>query len=936
MKKILVILICVIFSGNLYASEIAIDGVPWISQLDTINEMGTDWDSTMNCGPTSVVILSGYSRCFTPTTKKIKKFDDWLVDNGLVSSINNYNLPKDGVGHWTLRSGMAYYFGLWNSYYYRTITTTKNYQINLIRDSILKGSPSIIGVKTKMSTSGASHWMVAIGLKDTNEDGDYIDDADEVLVSDPGRSSEYFLNGTGKGRKWYTISAFKAVLFGTIIFEDTYDVGEYDDLYLWHNEDEYSDWDYNIFQYRPSQPFVDYFLNAGVGSESQISGVALFGVPINNVHLFPVGFVNNNYAITQTWIQNYFNAATEDNYVFVYNPKTTADNSIYDGSVFSVHGKIREYWEENYWFLGYPACNEYNEVIDGYTYVIQWFIDGNSDIFPVAYNTETGKFDENVIYNLDPGERIQQHVNVNCGYSKEGFGMGGGGEDEFEQPQSNFTTNTTNGEPPLTVYFTNTSTSPNGDIVSYEWDFKDGSMSGLENPSHVFLEAGEYNVSLTVTDEVGESDIFTSQINVSTCSTCGPCDNIGISSSMTGDLFQTNTYNIASQKDLKLAKLNGANKIAVVWESSSQDGSNDTVVTKLIDLDALAINSEEIVNTFTEDAQGKPKILATSDGYLIAWESRYQDGDGVGVFAQFFDNNAKKIGGEFQVNTYVNNYQRDIALAGNPNYNNIIVVWESDEQDGDDEGIYAQLYNQNTKEKVGGEFRVNTIVVSDQEAPSVVINPNNGNFFIVWSSLINNDERNIIFQEIDQNGNKVGGEITVASNSDYKFDSQIIITDSNEIIVAWRAWQISTGYDPYDIFAQVLNINTKEKIGNSLQVNTCSDIKVLDYELKAIPGGDDYIIVYESQDTYNGQNDIYYQKFDVDGGTYGNIVKVSNEVGDQMIPGVTFLDGNRYIVYFHSDHEENEESSNNVYLQGFGIDFSSIMSYPRITEIEYN
>ncbi len=674
-----------------------------------------------------------------------------------------------------------------------------------------------------------------------------------------------------------------------------------------------------------------------------LGGSQTFGHPISDVKkLHPQDtIVYGCPARDAVWVQD-FTAVSFSNIneasltsIMVLNPYAWNNRMDYWGVTYPLHGQMLNYWKDNFCDLGPPVSNEF--FYAGDEIAVQWFEPYPSTYVAVGYWTQTGQFhtsEEISHMAFDPRFRDEHlYENIGC---PEGVCTGTGGGIIYEQPQSNFTTNTTNGEAPLTVYFTNTSTSPNGEIVSYEWDFKDGSMSDLENPSHIFSEAGEYNVSLTITDEVGESDIFTSQINVTACSTCGPCDNIGTISSMTGDLFQANTYNIASQRDLKLTKLNGVNRLAIVWESSSQDGSNDTVVTKLIDLDALAISGEEIVNTFTEDAQSKPKILATVDGYLIAWESRYQDGDSTGVFAQFFDNNAKKIGSEFQVNTYVNSYQRDISLAGNPNYDNIIIVWESNDQDGDDEGIYAQLYNQNTKEKVGGEFRVNTIVVSDQEAPSVVINPNNGNFFIVWSSLINNDERNIIFQEIDQNGNKVGGEIIVASNSDYKFDPQIIITDSNEIVVAWRARQISMDYEPYAVFVQVLNINTKAKIGNPLQANTCGDIKVLDYSLRAISGGDDYIIVYESQDTYSGQNDIYYQKFDVDGGSYGNIVKVSNVVGDQKMPGITFLDESRYIIYFHSDYEENEESSNNVYLQGFGIDFFNIMLRPTITEIEYN
>jgi len=60
------------------------------------------------------------------------------------------------------------------------------------------------------------------------------------------------------------------------------------------------------------------------------------------------------------------------------------------------------------------------------------------------------------------------------------------------------------GYAPLTVSFDGSlSTSPNGDIVSYEWDFGDGSTSTGMKTSHIFTSPGEYTVTLTVTDDHG-------------------------------------------------------------------------------------------------------------------------------------------------------------------------------------------------------------------------------------------------------------------------------------------------------------------------------------------------------------------------------------------------------------------------------------------------
>lgn len=53
----------------------------------------------------------------------------------------------------------------------------------------------------------------------------------------------------------------------------------------------------------------------------------------------------------------------------------------------------------------------------------------------------------------------------------------------------------------LTVYFTDTSSDPDGSIIAWAWDFGDGTNSTLQHPSHTFTQANTYIVRLTVTDD---------------------------------------------------------------------------------------------------------------------------------------------------------------------------------------------------------------------------------------------------------------------------------------------------------------------------------------------------------------------------------------------------------------------------------------------------
>ena len=76
------------------------------------------------------------------------------------------------------------------------------------------------------------------------------------------------------------------------------------------------------------------------------------------------------------------------------------------------------------------------------------------------------------------------------------------------RPTAEFGASPTSGDEPLTVSFTDHSSSVHG-IVSWSWDFGDGSTSSEQNPTHVYRQQGTYTVKLTVTEEDDDGDTAT-------------------------------------------------------------------------------------------------------------------------------------------------------------------------------------------------------------------------------------------------------------------------------------------------------------------------------------------------------------------------------------------------------------------------------------------
>lgn len=64
------------------------------------------------------------------------------------------------------------------------------------------------------------------------------------------------------------------------------------------------------------------------------------------------------------------------------------------------------------------------------------------------------------------------------------------------------------------ISFTDNSTTDHGEIVHWHWDFGDGATSSLQNPTHTFNHSGTYPVSLEVTNDVGCTDDYASEVTI--------------------------------------------------------------------------------------------------------------------------------------------------------------------------------------------------------------------------------------------------------------------------------------------------------------------------------------------------------------------------------------------------------------------------------------
>ena len=185
---------------------------------------------------------------------------------------------------------------------------------------------------------------------------------------------------------------------------------------------------------------------------------------------------------------------------------------------------------------------------------------------------------------------------------------------------------------------------------------------------------------------------------------------------------------------------------------------NSNIYAKVFYSNGTIQGPQFIANTFNCSFGPISISSASTSNFMIIWESVCQDGyDNWGIYGRNFTSSGAKIGNEFRVNTYLLDPQiaPSIKSLANDNY---IATWESIGQDGSGWGVYGQIFD-HTGNKIGREFKVNTITYSDQQNPSVA-SLINTNFVIVWQSYTQDGDGYGIFGNLYQkDGSTIGFDI---------------------------------------------------------------------------------------------------------------------------------------------------------------------------------
>ncbi len=133
----------------------------------------------------------------------------------------------------------------------------------------------------------------------------------------------------------------------------------------------------------------------------------------------------------------------------------------------------------------------------------------------------------------------------------------------------------------------------------------------------------------------------------------------------------------------------------------------------------------------TNHQQGADAALLPNGGFVLVWMSEDDDGDKNTVYQQVFDANGHASIADAKVSTDAS-FRKDDASVTVLADGGWVVTWTSFGQDGSSGGIYQQVYDAGGQ-RVGTETLVNQTTVGEQsDARSVALE--DGGWMVVWTS----------------------------------------------------------------------------------------------------------------------------------------------------------------------------------------------------------
>ncbi|MEM6759488.1 MAG: hypothetical protein AAF601_08415, partial [Pseudomonadota bacterium] len=274
----------------------------------------------------------------------------------------------------------------------------------------------------------------------------------------------------------------------------------------------------------------------------------------------------------------------------------------------------------------------------------------------------------------------------------------------------------------------------------------------------------------------------------------------------------------------------------VLHDNTPLDGSSFGVFAQVFDAEGSVRQPLFQVNQTTDSFQSGGRATALADGgFAVVWNSRNVDFSSDAVLVRTYDADGTPRTSETRVNLFASGRQTDPALTTLSD-GRLIVVWESEGQDGSGDGVYGRFLSAAGSPQ-GDEFRINTRTTNDQKNATVAATPDGG-FIVVWDNTFTTNSADIRFQRFDNSGARVGSEGIIGAGLANQNVAPILAVGEDGVArIAWI--NIERGADAFTIFTAFTG-RTIDGDGrsNALSGTTANDVMTGLGGADTIDGGD--------------------------------------------------------------------------------------------------
>jgi hypothetical protein len=313
---------------------------------------------------------------------------------------------------------------------------------------------------------------------------------------------------------------------------------------------------------------------------------------------------------------------------------------------------------------------------------------------------------------------------------------------------------------------------------------------------------------------------------------------------------------------------------------------------------ADAVGPRFQVNTFKTDQQDGSAIAGlTGGGFVVTWESAFQDGSYLGIYAQRYNSLGQRLGGEFKVNTEWRMQQFGPSVTGLAD-GGFVITWYSRNSYGPGSGIYGRRYDAAGR-RLGGEIRIGRTTPGSQLISSVA-SLTNGGFVVVWTTSSLRPDRDLVAAQRFSAGipQPVGGRIDVGlalqEVSDYSNPKVLGLANGGFFVVYLTELTPNTGllgrrYNASGVLLNATKVAAHEFVLPELAYPSLASLK---------DGG--FVATWRDSHPDDGPH-IYAERYDRNGYRVGAKFRISTIVGSSR-PSIASLADGGFVVLYRVDN----------------------------------